>query len=240
MTALGPLNEVERRVLGVLIEKALAQPQYYPMTLNAIVVACNQKNNRDPVMELDEEAVWNTLEVLRAGGLVSRLLPGGASRVERYKHEVKEALGWEKPQRAILAELLLRGPQTVGELRGRCMRMYPFETTEAVVAVLDGLGTADPPLVATLPRQPGQSAVRHAHRLYTEKEWAVLASASPAGEPPLPTGAASAGSGAHDAPAAVEGLRNEVVELRARLDDLAARMDHLERRASAVTRSESE
>ena len=164
------LNEIERRVLGVLLEKALAQPQYYPMTVNAIVAACNQKSNRDPVLQLDEEAIWNTLERMRAAGLISRLLPGGASRVERFKHEAKDQLGWEKPQRAIMAELLLRGPQTVGELRTRCQRMYPFENIDAVAAVLEGLSQGEPSWVRTLPRAPGHSAVRHAHRLYEPDE----------------------------------------------------------------------
>lgn len=169
------LNEIERRVFGVLLEKSLAQPQYYPMTSNAITAACNQKSNRDPVMDLDEEAIWNTLEVMRAGGLVTRLLPGGSSRVERFKHEAKEFFGWEKPQRAIMAELLLRGPQTAGELRGRCARMYPFDNTEAVSAVLESLAQLDPPRVGALPRQAGRSAVRFAHRLYYPEEWAQLA-----------------------------------------------------------------
>ena len=169
------LNEVERRVLGVLLEKSLAQPQYYPMSVNAIVTACNQKSNRDPLMTLDEDTVWDTLERLRAVGLVSRLMPGGASRVDRFRHEVKNLLGWEKPQWAVMAELLLRGPQTVGELRGRCNRMYPYENTEAVSAVLDILRDSDPPRVATLPRTPGRSAIRWGHQLYYPEEWQNLA-----------------------------------------------------------------
>jgi uncharacterized protein YceH (UPF0502 family) len=220
------LNAVERRVLGVLLEKALAQPQYYPMTVNAIVAACNQKSNREPILELDEDTVWNTLEVLRAGGLVSRLLPGGASRVERYKHEARERLGWEKPQRAVMAELLLRGPQTLGELRGHAARMYPFETTEAVSLVVDGLGQCEPPVVATLPRQPGQAAVRYAHRLYPTDEWEALQqSAAPGSAIATPT--------ADDYAAPAAGLRAEVDELRSEVELLREAVGKLTRRLDA-------
>ncbi len=218
------LKAIERRVLGVLLEKALAQPQYYPMTVNAIVAGCNQKSNRDPLLELDEQTVWDTLEVLRAGGLVARLLPGGASRVERYKHEVKERLGWEKPQRAVLAELLLRGPQTVGELRGRAARMYPFESTEAVQAVLDGLAHAEPPTVETLARQPGQAAIRYAHKFYEPSEWAALARApSVAMHDPVATPAPLT-SAARDELAQ---LRAEVAELRADVAQLQQKFGEL-------------
>ncbi|MEW6250665.1 MAG: YceH family protein [Planctomycetota bacterium] len=209
------LNAIERRVLGVLIEKALANPQYYPMSVNATVAGCNQKNNRDPVLELDEEAVWNALERLRAAGLVTRLLPGGASRVERYKHEVKELLGWEKPARAVMAELLLRGPQTTGELRTRCARMYPFDSPDAVAAVLDTLAQATPPWVATLPRAPGQSAVRYAHRLYEPDEWRQLGGAvsREATTPSAPQPVMSAPQPAHG-PASPASARGAALEAR--------------------------
>lgn len=221
------LNDIERRVFGVLIEKSLAQPQYYPMTLNAVMAACNQKSNRDPEMNLDEDAVYSTLEVLRAGGLVSRVMPGGGSRVERYRHEAKEVLGWEKPQRAIMSELLLRGPQTAGELRGRCARMYAFENTESVQAVLDGLAAHEPALVDTLPRAPGQSAVRYAHRLYTDSEWERLGRSTAAAAP------ASASSAPAAAPAAAPGDA-ERVELRAALADLQNAVDDLRRRVDQL------
>jgi uncharacterized protein YceH (UPF0502 family) len=218
------LKAVERRVLGVLLEKALAQPQYYPMTVNAVVAGCNQKSNRDPLLELDEQTVWDTLEVLRAGGLVARLLPGGASRVERYKHEVKERLGWEKPQRAVLAELLLRGPQTVGELRGRAARMYPFESTEAVQAVLDGLAQAEPPAVEALARQPGQSAVRYAHKFYDPAEWAALVRAASVAAHDPPAAPSPGSSERHDE---VAQLRAEVAALRADVTELRAKLGAL-------------
>lgn len=222
------LNEIERRVLGVLLEKSLSQPQYYPMTLNAIVAGCNQKNNRDPLMELDEEAVWNALEVLRAAGLASRLLPGGASRVERFKHDVKERLGWEKAQRAIMAELLLRGPQTIGELRGHAGRLYAFENAEAVQAVVDGLCNCAPPRVAALARQPGQAAARFAHRLYTPEEWAKLAFG-----PPADTPRAGAEPAASAAPAsALADMQSQIGELQAAIADLRLRISALEGEAA--------
>lgn len=225
------LSEIERRVLGVLLEKSLAQPQYYPMSVNAIVAACNQKSNRDPVMSLDEETVWDTLERLRAVGLTARLMPGGASRVDRFKHQVKNLLGWETPQWAVMAELLLRGPQTVGELRARCARMHPFESTEAVSAVLEGFSHEQPPRVAALPRTPGRSAVRYAHRLYSAEEWEKLAEA--------PVASAAAPSSPAPAPAAqvsseLESLRNEVNNARAELDEMREQLAELRRRVETL------
>jgi len=237
------LKQVERRVLGVLLEKSLAQPQYYPMSVNAIVTACNQKSNRDPVISLDEETVWDTLERLRAVGLVARLMPGGASRVDRFRHEVKNLLGWEKPQWAVMAELLLRGPQTVGELRGRCARMYPFENTEAVSAVLDHLSQEQPPRVQTLPRAPGQSAVRYAHRLYPAQEWEKLA-ATPAGSTPAPPALTNAesdmqtpsppGVETNQLSAELEQLRSEVENAHAEIAELHAQLAELRRRVETL------
>ncbi len=244
------LNDVERRILGVLLEKALAQPQYYPMTLNAIVAGCNQKSNRDPMMDLDEDTVWATLEALRSRGIVSRLLPGSSGRVERFKHETKERFGWEKPQRAVLAELLLRGPQTVGELRGRCTRMYPFENTDVVSAVLEMLSECDPPMVAALPRAPGRSAVRYGHKLYYPEEWARLGGDSGTVSAPAPAAQASS-AGAEIASSAasvdpspaeyavdgeplVESLRLELEELQGEVGELHETIGELSRRLSAL------
>lgn len=159
------LDGFEQRVLGSLLEKSLTQPDAYPMTLNALTAACNQKHNREPVMDLDEDVVRSTLEQLREKGLVSWVLPSGTSRVDKYRHEVETRLGWDKPQRAIMTELLLRGPQTAGELRTRASRMYPFESLDVVSAVLDSLGRLDPPVARPLPRVPGQSATRYVHLL---------------------------------------------------------------------------
>ncbi len=231
------LNDIERRVLGVLLEKSLAQPQYYPMTVNAIIAACNQKSNRDPLMELDDEAVWNTLEVLRAGGVVARLLPGEGGRVERFKHEAKESFGWEKPQRAIMAELLLRGPQTIGELRSRCARMYPFESPEMVQGALEPLTTGDSPYVAPLPRQPGRSAVRYAHCLYAPDEWATLTRDASPTAPPPPTAASSATSPAAQPvgeQAELEALREDITNLQAEIADVHESLAQLRTRVQRL------
>ncbi len=176
------LDELERRVLGVLIEKSLAASEYYPLTLNLLVSGSNQKSNRDPVLTLDEDSVWNILERLIARGWVTRVLPGGSSRVDRFRHEIKTVLGLEKPAWPVLAELLLRGPQTLGELRTHCQRMYPFENLESVRAVLDGLVQRDPPLVEMLPREAGHSAVRFGHCMTPPTERPNTASPAPAPE----------------------------------------------------------
>lgn len=174
------LDELERRVLGVLIEKSLAASEYYPLTLNLLVAGCNQKSNRDPVLALDEDGVWNILERLIARGWATRVLPGGSSRVDRFRHEIKTVLGLEKPAWPVLAELLLRGPQTLGELRTHCQRMYPFENLESVRAVLDGLMQRDPPLVEMLAREAGHSAVRFGHCMTPPTERPASASQAPA------------------------------------------------------------
>ncbi|MHC4091557.1 MAG: YceH family protein [Planctomycetota bacterium] len=233
------LDEFERRVLGVLLEKALAQPSYYPMTVNAIVAACNQKNNRDPVMELDEDAVLDTLEGLRERGLVTRIMPGAGSRTNRYRHEVASAesgFGWSRPEQAVMAELLLRGPQTLGELRTRCSRMVPLESLESVSAVLDGLATSDRPWASAMPRVPGHSAVRHTHLLYPEADQPDTGSA--AVQVPTP-GAAGVTPAPAPAPAEtdtlrgqVEALKAEVAELRQELAALKERIATLENQAS--------
>jgi uncharacterized protein len=157
-----PLSEVEVRVLGALIEKDITTPDYYPLSLNALVNACNQKNNRDPVMTLDEDAVraaLDSLQVQRLGGAAS----GADSRVTKYEHRLQEVFNFDRREIAILCVLLLRGAQTPGELRGRAERMYRFEALEDVHATLDRLSQREPALVAVLPRQPGTKESRYMH-----------------------------------------------------------------------------
>lgn len=159
MTNLGPL---EVRLLGSLIEKELSTPDYYPMTIRAITAACNQKSNRDPVIEVSDDDVLQIITTLQRKGLV-----GSASssyhRVPKYRHALSEVLNLPKQDLAILASLMLRGPETVGELRGRTSRMATFESIEAVEIVLDRLISRESPLVTKLPRQRGQKEQRFAH-----------------------------------------------------------------------------
>jgi len=156
------LNEIETRVLGALIEKDITTPDYYPLSLNALVNACNQKNNRDPVMTLDESAVrqaLTTLQEKRMAGPAS----GADSRVTKFEHRLQEVFNFDRREIAIVCVLLLRGAQTPGELRGRADRMYHFDALEDVVSTLDRLAQRDPPLVAILARQPGTKEYRYMH-----------------------------------------------------------------------------
>jgi uncharacterized protein YceH (UPF0502 family) len=158
------LTETEVRVLGSLIEKDITTPEYYPLSLNALVNACNQKSNRDPVMQLHEDAVRDAL-----GGLQDRRLAGPAggadSRVPKYEHRLQEAFNFTRPEIAVLCVLLLRGPQTPGELRGRSERMHHFEALDDVQSALQKLMQRDPALVKVLPRQPGTKEARYVHLL---------------------------------------------------------------------------
>ena len=156
------LNTIEARVLGSLIEKDITTPDYYPLSLNALVNACNQKNNRDPVMTLDENAVRNALTTLqekRMAGPAS----GADSRVTKYEHRLQEVFNFDRREIAIICVLLLRGAQTPGELRGRTDRMYHFDALEEVVATLDRLAQREPALVCILARQPGTKEYRYMH-----------------------------------------------------------------------------
>lgn len=157
------LSHVEARVLGALVEKEITTPEYYPLSLNALVNACNQKSNREPVMQLDENAVRDALLSLQEMRLAGPA--GGAdSRVTKYEHRL-ESFNFSRREIAVLCVLLLRGPQTPGELRGRTERMYRFEDLEQVQSALHQLMERRPPLVAMLARQPGTKEVRYAHLL---------------------------------------------------------------------------
>ena len=158
------LDLVEVRVLGALAEKQLTTPEYYPLTLNALRAACNQKSNRDPVVDFDDKTVARALESLREKQLV-RQVSGGDQRVPRYYHLLSERLDLEDPALAALCVLMLRGPQTSGEIRGRSGRLHSFADPAAVEAVLSGLMERDEPLIVLLPRQAGLKERRYAHLL---------------------------------------------------------------------------
>jgi uncharacterized protein YceH (UPF0502 family) len=163
------LNEVEARVLGSLIEKELTTPEYYPLSLNALVHACNQKSNRDPFMSLDEDSVRQALRALEKNGLAGPA-DNMESRVSKFEHRLQEAYNFTRHEIAILCELLLRGPQTPGELRNRADRMHKFEDLGIVQSTLQRLMKREPPLVALLPRQPGTKEARYAHLLSGDVE----------------------------------------------------------------------
>lgn len=154
------LNEIETRVLGCLIEKSLTTPEYYPLSLNALTNACNQKSNRDPVMALTEEDVVRALEALRFNQLAVVSAEGG--RVPKYRHLLAERLGLVPAEQAVICELLVRGPQTIGELRTRGERMHPFADLAAVEEILQELIVRETPLITLLPRQPGRKEGRYA------------------------------------------------------------------------------
>jgi hypothetical protein len=158
------LTETEARVLGALIEKEITTPDYYPLSLNALVNACNQKNNRDPIMSLTEEDVRAALSRLQDQRLAGPAR-GADSRVTKYEHRIQEVFNFTRPETAILCVLLLRGPQTPGELRGRTERMFQFEHLDDVQSTLQKLIDRDPPLVKMLARQPGTKESRYAHLL---------------------------------------------------------------------------
>ena len=156
------LTEIETRILGSLIEKDITTPDYYPLSLNALVNACNQKNNRDPVMTLDESSVRDALASLQEKRLAGPA--GGAdSRVTKFEHRLQEVFNFDRREIAVVCVLLLRGPQTPGELRSRTDRMYHFDALEDVVSTLDRLAQREPPLTAILPRQPGTKESRYTH-----------------------------------------------------------------------------
>ncbi len=158
------LTQDESRVLGVLIEKALTTPDQYPLSLNAVVNGANQKNNREPVLTMTEDQCHDALESLRGKGLVVRVDVVG-NRVPKYKHQAGEALHARTGEVAVLAELLLRGPQTLGELRGRASRMHPMERLEAARDLLRALMERPEPLAKQLPPDPGSRAERYAQLL---------------------------------------------------------------------------
>lgn len=171
-----PLEPLESRVLGVLLEKELSTPEYYPLTLNALVNGCNQSTNRDPVLQLDAAAVEAALEGLRDKRAAGTVHAAG-SRALKYAQRLTEALNLSVQEAALLAELLLRGPQTAGELRNRSTRMYAFQDLEEVDAALSVMQEAEPPLVVRLPRAPGTKEVRFAQLLGGPVEWQEAAAA---------------------------------------------------------------
>ena len=206
------LSDVEARVLGALVEKDITTPDYYPLSLNALVNACNQKNNREPVMNLEESAVRDALNGLHDDGLAGPAR-GADSRVTKYEHRLQETFNFTRGETAVLCVLLLRGPQTPGELRGRTERMHRFEDLDAVQSSLQKLMQREPPLAAVLPRQPGTKESRYAHLLSGEVEAEELPAAGVVSSP----NASRDDERVERLEEAVAALQNEVGELKQQL-----------------------
>src|SRR5580658_5868596 len=173
------LTPAQARVLGALVEKEVTTPDYYPLSLNALINACNQLTNREPVMKLDEEDVHLALRRLEDHGLAGRAR-GADSRVTKYEHWLGEAFNFTRAETALLCVLLLRGPQTPGELRGRTERIHRFDEISDVLGGPQGPVEATPALVAVLARQPGTKESRYAHLLSGEVSAAPVAAAAQA------------------------------------------------------------
>jgi uncharacterized protein YceH (UPF0502 family) len=195
------LDADEVRALGSLLEKEITTPEYYPLSLNALLNACNQKSNRDPVVHFDEDTIERVLYTLRDKGLLLNIT-GAGSRVPKYGHRLSEKLNLGRRELAILCELMLRGPQTLGELRTRAERMHPFDDLAEVESVLDRM----PELVTKLPRRPGEKEARYAHLL--------------SGAPDVATAEHAADSVAAPRSDRVTVLETEVAQLRRELEDL--------------------
>ena len=201
------LNEVEVRVLGSLVEKQLTTPEYYPLTLNALTAACNQKSNRDPVVAYDEQTISSALDSLREKNL-AYVFYGGTSRVVKYKHMLPGVFELERDEVAVMAVLMLRGPQTVGELRERTGRMHEFSGLGEVQETLDRLSSRDEPLVVKLERQPGRKDPRYAHLLAGQPDNSVFAAPSHAAAAAQPPGSR------------IDAVESEVSALRAEVEAL--------------------
>jgi uncharacterized protein YceH (UPF0502 family) len=201
------LTVVEIRVLGCLVEKELATPEYYPMTINALVNACNQKSNRAPVVEFDDTIVAEALESLRPLGLAIQSVEGG--RAAKFCHNLYGKYQLDNAEMAVMAELLLRGPQTGGELRQRASRMHQLDSLEQVEEVLSGLMDQEEPLVTKLPRQPGRKEHRYAQLLAGEPEIEELELKAPAAILQVRAGNER-----------IEGLEQEVFELKTEMAEL--------------------
>ena len=171
------LNIAEARALGALVEKEATTPDYYPLSLNALINACNQRSNREPVMDLDEDDVRQALHGLEAKQIAGRARSADG-RVAKYEHWLGEAFNFSRAETALICVLLLRGPQTPGELRGRTERMHEFAEISDVMAGLQKLMEREPPLVTLLPRQPGSRESRYAHLLSGPVEAAITAAVS--------------------------------------------------------------
>jgi len=207
------LDQNEARVLGSLVEKEITTPEYYPLSLNALLHACNQKSNRDPVMDLDEGAVRKALDGLDRQGLAGAISTVD-SRVTKFEHRLQGVFNFDRRETAVLTVLLLRGPQTPGELRARTERMHPFGDLDEILGALRRLMEREPPLAKMLARQPGTKEARYAHLLSGDVDsWELVQDSQASAE----------GTSNSDRIGRLEtefaSLRSEVAELKRQLED---------------------
>src|SRR5580704_2520481 len=201
------ISPIAARVLGSLVEKEITTPEYYPLSMNALTNACNQKNNREPVTNLDEDEIRQALHQLEDDGLAGAAR-GADSRVAKYEHRMQEVFNFTRGEIAVVCVLLLRGPQTPGELRGRGERMHRFEELSEVQSTLQRLMQREPPLVKVLPRQPGTKEARYAHLLSGDVVEAV----------PTTVVVETGGGTMAQLEAEVAALREEVAQLRTQVE----------------------
>jgi hypothetical protein len=212
------LSAAEARALGALVEKEITTPDYYPLTLNALINACNQRSNREPVMDVDEDDTRQALHGLENKGLAGRARSADG-RVTKYEHWLGEAFNFSRAETALICVLLLRGPQTPGELRGRTERMHRFEEIGDVLAGLQKLTERDPSLVAVLPRQPGTKEARYAHLLSGPVESIQM--------PPSPGSAQMIAATTPEQDDRVAKLESTVAELQREVAALREKIDNL-------------
>jgi uncharacterized protein YceH (UPF0502 family) len=205
------LNEIEIRILGCLVEKEMTTPEYYPLTLNSLINACNQKSNRSPVVSFDESTVLEGLAGLRDKQLVIRIRMVGG-RTPKYEHFLKKSLNLSPPELAVLSELMLRGPQTVGELRNRTERMHPIKTLQEMEQIIQTLEKPPQPLVVRLPKQAGRKEHRYMHLFSAAREPNEESYSAPADENS----------------SRMERLEEEVATLRTEVDALRAALERIE------------
>jgi uncharacterized protein YceH (UPF0502 family) len=211
------LTAAQARVLGALVEKEVTTPDYYPLSLNALMNACNQRSNREPVMHLDEDDVRQALHGLEDKGLAGRAR-GADGRVTKYEHWLGEAFNFSRAETALICVLLLRGPQTPGELRGRTERLHSFDEISEVLAGLQKLMEREPPLAAVLPRQPGMKEARYAQLLSGPVESIAFAE-------PAATHESAANSG--EMQERMDRMEQAMDELRQQVAALSAKIDNL-------------
>ena len=224
------LTATEARVLGALIEKEITTPEYYPLSLNALINACNQKNNREPVMTLDEVEVRQALHGLEDDHLAGPVR--GDGRVPKYEHRMQEVFNFTRGEIAVICVLLLRGPQTPGELRGRTERMYRFDELSDVQSVLQRLMTREPALVKVLPRQPGTKEARYAHLLSGDVETFEQPSTSSHSYAYATSPSAASSSYASDDPE----LKERVAQLEAEVAILTRELGELREQVESISK----